>query len=79
MKLTPVFLFLFVIGFAFAQRPAQVPMSKKRFNPEKQGYKLVWEDQFKGKTLDTSKWAVRGEGPRAIAFVSEEAVKVETG
>lgn len=79
MKLTPVFLFLFVLGFAFAQRPAQGPMSKMRFNPEKMGYKLVWEDNFRGKTLDTTKWTVRGVGPRAIAYVSEEAVKVEKG
>ena len=79
MKLTTVFLFVFISGFAFAQRPAQGPMSKKRFNPEKMGYKLVWEDQFKGKALDTTKWAVRGIGPRAIAYVSEEAVKVEKG
>jgi|TARA_R110001606_G_scaffold171633_2_gene317336 beta-glucanase (GH16 family) len=79
MKLTPVFLFLFVMGFALAQRPAQGPMSKKRFNPEKMGYELVWEDNFKGKTLDSTKWTVRGVGPRAIAYVSEEAVKVEKG
>lgn len=69
----------FVIGIGWAQRPAQGPMSKKRFNPEKMGYRLVWEDQFKGKALDTTKWSVRGIGPRAIAYVSEEAVKVENG
>jgi beta-glucanase (GH16 family) len=79
IKLATVLLFLFINGFAIAQRPAQGPMSKKRFNPEKMGYKLVWEDQFKGKTLDTLKWAVRGVGPRAIAYVSEDAVKVENG
>ncbi|WP_157943689.1 MULTISPECIES: family 16 glycosylhydrolase [Arenibacter] len=79
MKLTPLLCFLFIVNFAMAQRPAQGPMSKKRFNPEKEGYKLVWEDQFKGKVLDTTKWAVRGIGPRAIAYVSKEAVKVEKG
>lgn len=69
----------FVMGIGWAQRPAQGPMSKKRFNPEKKGYRLVWEDQFKGKALDTTKWSVSGIGPRAIAYVSEEAVKVENG
>jgi len=46
MKLTSICCFLFIVGFAFAQRPAQGPISTKRFNPEKKGYKLVWEDQF---------------------------------
>ncbi len=68
-----------MMGMGWAQRPAQGPMSKKRFNPEKMGYRLVWEDQFKGKALDTTKWSIRGIGPRAIAYVSEEAVKVENG
>lgn len=62
-----------------AQRPAQKPMSEKRYTPRKLGYKLVWKDEFKGNKLDPQKWAVRGVGPRAIAYVSEEAVKVEDG
>ena len=62
-----------------AQRPAQGPMSNEIYSPEKLGYKLVWEDNFEGTALDTTKWKVRGIGPRAIAFVSEEAVKVEDG
>lgn len=64
---------------AMAQRPAQPPMSKKKYTPKKLGYKLVWKDDFKGNKLDPEKWAVRGIGPRAIAYVSEEAVKVENG
>ena len=63
----------------FAQRPAQGPMSQKKFTPEKLGYKLVWEDEFNGDKLDTTKWKVRGVGERAIAYVSEEAVKVGDG
>ncbi|MCO5241201.1 MAG: glycoside hydrolase family 16 protein [Chitinophagaceae bacterium] len=62
-----------------AQRPAQHPMSQKRYTPKKLGYKLVWKDDFKGNQLDPEKWAVRGVGSRAIAYVSEEAVKVEDG
>ena len=58
------------------QRPAQNPMSP---NPIQMGYELVWEDQFNGTTLDTNKWEVRGVGPRALGFVSPEAVKVEEG
>lgn len=63
----------------FAQRPPQTPMSDKRYTPRELGYKLVWKDEFKGKKLDPKKWAVRGVGPRAIAYVSEDAVKVESG
>lgn len=62
-----------------AQRKAQGPMSDKQYTPEKLGYKLVWEDEFDGNELDTTKWKVRGIGPRAIAYISEEAVKVEDG
>lgn len=62
-----------------AQRPPQNPMSDKRYTPRELGYKLVWKDEFKGKKLDQKKWDVRGVGPRGIAYVSEEAVKVEGG
>jgi beta-glucanase (GH16 family) len=43
------------------------------------GYELVWEDEFNGEALDPKKWEVRGVGPRALGFVSPEAVKVENG
>ncbi len=70
---------IFVVLNCLAQRPAQGPMSQKRYSAKKLGYKLVWEDQFNGNKLDTTKWKVRGVGPRALAYVSEEAVKVEDG
>lgn len=62
-----------------AQRPAQGPISETRYTPADLGYQLVWEDQFDGDALDPKKWAVRGAGPRALGFVSPEAVKVENG
>lgn len=55
------------------------PMSKTPITPEELGYALFWEDNFDGNTLDDSKWAVRGEGPRAVGYVSSEAVTVEDG
>jgi len=64
---------------AFSQRPAQGPMSQTRFTPADLGYELVWEDNFDGDKLDPKKWEVRGIGPRALGFVSPEAVKVENG
>jgi beta-glucanase (GH16 family) len=54
-------------------------MSDKPCTPTELGYQLVWEDQFNGNTLDLGKWEVRGIGPRALGFVSPEAVKVENG
>lgn len=65
--------------FVQAQRPAQGPMSDKKYFPEKLGYEMVWHDEFEGAQLDSTKWKVRGVGPRAIAYVSEKAVKVENG
>ena len=73
------FIQLFLALASMAQRPAQGPMSNEQFTPKKLGYQLVWEDEFNGDKLDTTKWKVRGVGPRAIAYVSEEAVQVEDG
>ncbi|HSH19124.1 MAG TPA: glycoside hydrolase family 16 protein, partial [Draconibacterium sp.] len=75
---------LTLIGFWFsfyaeAQKPAQGPISDKKYLPGEMGYQLIWNDEFEGTLLDTSKWRVRGIGPRAIAYVSEKAVKVEDG
>ncbi|MCB9206372.1 MAG: family 16 glycosylhydrolase [Ignavibacteriales bacterium] len=55
------------------------PISKVLFNPINEGYKLYWEDDFNGTTLDSTKWEVRGVGPRATGFVSAKAVKVKEG
>src|SRR5689334_10471584 len=63
----------------FAQRPPQGSMTTNIFDPAHEGYSLTWEDGFNGKKLDSTKWQVRGVGPRAIAYVSEDAVKVEDG
>lgn len=62
-----------------AQRPAQGPLSPVPQTPEQMGYALAWEDEFNGTALDPKKWEVRGVGPRALGFVSPEAVKVENG
>ncbi len=77
-------LVLIIIGIittcpCLAQRAPQGPISQTRYTPESLGYKLFWEDQFNGNRLDTDKWEVRGVGPRALGFVSVEAVKVENG
>ena len=70
---------ILIVSPCFAQRPAQGPMSPTRYTPQALGYKLFWEDQFNGDTLDPNKWDVRGVGPRAVGYVSREAVKVEDG
>jgi beta-glucanase (GH16 family) len=54
-------------------------MSNARTTPEELGYQLVWQDDFNGDALDPAKWAVRGVGPRALGYVSPEAVTVEGG
>jgi hypothetical protein len=54
-------------------------MTQTRFTAADLGYDLAWEDDFNGNALDPAKWEVRGVGPRALGFVSAEAVKVEEG
>jgi beta-glucanase (GH16 family) len=49
------------------------------FTPLGMGYQLVWEDEFDGTALNPEKWEVRGVGPRALGFVSPEAVEVGGG
>ena len=61
------------------QRPPQGPMSTTRWSPREAGYRLVWEDEFKGDQLDPKKWAVRGVGQRGLGWVSPEAVEVKNG
>ncbi len=43
------------------------------------GYKLVFEDNFDGDTLDLTKWEHRGSGPRDNGFMAPSAVRVENG
>ncbi|MBK8946260.1 MAG: family 16 glycosylhydrolase [Ignavibacteriae bacterium] len=55
------------------------PISQIPFIPESEGYKLFWEDEFNGNSLDSTKWFVRGVGSRAVGFVSKKAVNINNG
>jgi hypothetical protein len=55
------------------------PMEDIVHTPEKLGYKLFWEDNFNGNSLDLTKWAPRGVGPRAAGYVSLDAINVKNG
>ncbi len=55
------------------------PLNNSRFHPAIEGYELYWEDEFNGNKLDSTKWAVRGVGPRAVGYVSPDAVEVNEG
>jgi len=75
-----ILVFLFLSTSIFAQKKdSNNAMSQKRTTPRSMGYKLVWEDQFNGNQLDTSKWNIRSTGPRRIGYNSPTAVKVEDG
>ncbi|MFT3750608.1 MAG: glycoside hydrolase family 16 protein [Agriterribacter sp.] len=65
--------------FAIAQRPPQGPVSDTIYTPQKLGYTLYWQDEFNGNALDTTKWEIRGIGPRALGHVSKEAVTIGDG
>ena len=72
--------FFLTATFCIAQKKtSNNAMSQKRVSPQSMGYKLIWEDQFKGNELDTTKWNVRGVGARRVGYNSAEAVKVEDG
>ncbi|HBL40182.1 MAG TPA: hypothetical protein DDY98_00860 [Ruminococcaceae bacterium] len=44
-----------------------------------EGYKLVFEDQFNGNELDTTKWDYRANGERRGGYNAPDQVKVEDG
>lgn len=55
------------------------PISDTLYTAESLGYQLYWADEFEGTELDTTKWEVRGIGPRAAGYVSADAVRLENG
>lgn len=55
------------------------PLSDKSFNLTEENYTLFWEDNFNGDKLDSTKWAVRGIGPRGVGFVTPEALEIKGG
>uniref|UniRef100_UPI003217C133 glycoside hydrolase family 16 protein n=1 Tax=uncultured Draconibacterium sp. TaxID=1573823 RepID=UPI003217C133 len=59
--------------------PKNTALSQDIFNPEKEGYSLFWEDQFNGSELDTTKWKIRGTGPRRIGYNDPSMVAVADG
>ena len=69
MRIHSLILTFFISSVACAQRPAQPPISSKIYSPQSLGYTLFWEDDFNGNALDTSKWAVRGIGARALGKI----------
>jgi len=77
--LVALFLFLFASSCIAQKISSNNAMSQKRISPKSMGYRLIWEDQFNGHELDTTKWNVRGVGPRRLGYNSAEAVKVEGG
>jgi len=55
------------------------PLSDKSFNLTEENYTLFWEDNFNSDKLDSTKWAVRGIGPRGVGFVTTDALEIKDG
>jgi len=68
-----------IITIDIAETELFKPLSDTPFNPEKEGYKLFWEDEFNGNELDSSKWAVRGIGPRGVGYNTPQAIELKDG
>ncbi len=45
--------------------------------PPRDGYQLVWQDEFHGPTLDETKWAHRSVGQRRGAWIDPECVSFD--
>ena len=55
------------------------PLSDSPFDLKKEGYQLFWEDKFNGNELDSTKWAIRGVGPRGAGFITSDALEIKDG
>lgn len=54
-------------------------MTQEIFIPAENGYALVWEDNFDGIELDTTKWKTRLTGKRRVGYNDPSMVKIEDG
>jgi len=61
------------------REPSDNAISDEIFLPESNGYRLVWEDDFDGTGLDTTKWRSRGEGPRRLGYNDCSMIEVKDG
>lgn len=46
---------------------------QKPFDPLLNGYQLIWNDEFNGDSLDTTKWSYRALGKRRLAINTKES------
>lgn len=66
--------------FAPSQKlPKNSALTQEIFSIEKNGYYLVWEDNFDGNELDTTKWRHRATGRLRIGYNDPKMVKVIDG
>lgn len=84
MKNIVIFISIILVGCLSHPTNSVAPVANNAltqtiFTPEEAGYKLVWEDNFDQPALDTTKWSVRGIGPRRIGYNSASTVKVKDG
>lgn len=62
-----------VAGLSFRDRVAGVAQPEDPVSP----WTLVWQDEFDGRVLDATKWAVRAPGLRESAMISAENVSLD--
>lgn len=80
-----LFLFLFLISCTSLSKKKELKvlennaMTQNLFLPEDNGYTLVWEDNFRGNKLDTTKWRTRLTGARRVGYNDPSMVKVQDG
>jgi beta-glucanase (GH16 family) len=69
-------LLLFVLALTLlAASPSALHVLQSQRPPA--GYRLVWSDEFDGRTLDTRKWDYRDLGPRRDAINATECVSLD--
>lgn len=66
-------------GHNVQEAPGNNAMSQVVFIPEQNGYELVWQDDFDGSELDTTKWHSRSDGPRRVGFNDPRMIEVKDG
>ena len=66
---------LFICSLAHGQQAA--PEETLPSVPDGKTWKMVWNDEFDGKTLDLDKWIYWAEGKRRNGWWSRDAVSLD--
>jgi beta-glucanase (GH16 family) len=68
-----------ILMLAIAYLSAGILMINQNQSVPPKSYKLVWNDEFNGNSLDMTKWSHHWLGKRKLGYTTEDSIKVDNG